>query len=99
MRSIVHYRTTLGHKCNNAWGEARTAEFDTVRHPVLGPVACLLARTTILPGQEVTVNYNYALNTAPGWYIREHKAFRKTLEEIKVQGSGSGEPAGETEFE
>ena len=53
MRSITAYRTTLGHKVNNAFFKDRNSEFGTVRHPVLGPVACLLARRTIHRGEEV----------------------------------------------
>ena len=44
-RSIVDYRTTLGHKANNGFslfGDTNT-EFKAVIHPFLGKIACLIA--------------------------------------------------------
>lgn len=72
MRSTSQFRTTLGHKTNSAFFDERNAEFDTVRHPVLGAVACIIARRRIARGEEVLVNYGYDLETAAMWYKKDY---------------------------
>jgi len=73
MRSTIQFRTTLGHKTNAAFFDERNAEFSTVRHPVLGPIVCLVARRDIARGEEVLVNYNYDLEGAALWYRKEYR--------------------------
>ena len=80
MRDIVDFRTTLGHKANSQWGDTRTCVYLTVRHPVLGPIACLVARVRIEPRQEVTVSYGYKLDSAPAWYVRQYQLAQQELE-------------------
>ena len=41
MRQVEQFRTTLGHKVNNGWDEEVNCEFQSVRHPVLGPIGVL----------------------------------------------------------
>ena len=46
-------------------------KFEVVQHPVHGGIVFLSATQTILPGQELTVNYNYDLDSLGGeehWY-------------------------------
>ena len=87
MRSLSSYRLTLGHKANNAFLSSRNAEFETVRHPVAGPVACLVARRPIAAGEEVTVTYGYPLATAPAWYRAQYRAQR-----ARTARAGGGAP-------
>ena len=70
-RDVVKFRRTLGHKANHLFLSHNT-QYDTVYHPVLGGIVCLVARVPVLPGDEVTVNYNYMLEMAPDWYIEEY---------------------------
>jgi len=73
MRSITKFRTTLGHKTNCAFFEEQNTEFDTVRHPVLGPIVILVASKPIAKEEEVLTSYNYDLKEAPDWYRKEYK--------------------------
>ena len=47
-------------------------EYDTVLHPVLGGIVCLVARVPILPGDEVTADYLYELEDAQDWYVEQY---------------------------
>ena len=67
-RSIIEYRTTLGHKVNHKF-EDTNAEQETVKHPVFGVIACTVATKEIDVDDEIFINYNsYDLEDAPDWY-------------------------------
>ena len=70
-RDVVKFRTTLGHKANHLFLH-HNADYDTVLHPVLGGIVCLVARVPILPGDEVTADYKYELEIAPDWYVEQY---------------------------
>jgi len=72
MRSITQFRTTLGHKTNAAFFDESNTDFDMVRHPVLGPIPCVIARRPIARGEELLVDYNYDLKTAAMWYRQDY---------------------------
>ena len=70
-RDVVKFRRTLGHKVNHLFLVHNT-QSKVVHHPVLGGIVCLVARVPILPGDEVTVHYNYDLELAPDWFVEEY---------------------------
>ena len=70
-RDVVRFRRTLGHKANHLFLTHNT-EYDTVLHPVLGGIVCLVARVPILPGDEVTADYLYELEDAQDWYVEQY---------------------------
>merc|ERR1739844_139476 len=71
-RNVQEYRTTLGHKINHNFIGTNT-KWGFVRHPSHGPVVSLIASKRIEKREELFVNYNYALKTAPKWYIDQAK--------------------------
>ena len=70
-RDVVRFRRTLGHKANHVFLVHNT-EYKIVHHPVMGGIACLVARVPINLGEEVTVNYNYKVEAAPDWYVEQY---------------------------
>ena len=76
-REEEEYRTTLAHKVNHKF-KRNNAVFDTVHHPVLGALGCILAKSEIDVHEEVYVNYEYDLAVAPGWY---RQGYQESLEE------------------
>ena len=70
-RDVVKFRRTLGHKANHLFLVHNT-EFETVHHPVLGGIGCLVARVPVLPGDEVTTYYKYDVEFAPDWYVEQY---------------------------
>ena len=66
-RSFYKFRTTLGHKANHMF-EMNNADYDTILHPVHGPIACLVANRDINVGDEITVDYLYDVELADDWY-------------------------------
>ena len=71
-RSIVEYRTTLGHKANHKF-EAANAKSLTVDHPVLGGIVCLVATTEIAVDDEIFYHYGYIRpDQADHWYREEY---------------------------
>ena len=71
-RSIVEYRTTLGHKANHKFKNHNTIYQKDIEHPVLGTIACVIATAEIDPGEEIFTNYNYSLEGAVPWYKEEY---------------------------
>ena len=69
-RSVVEYRTTLGHKANHSFDY--NVEYWVVDHPVLGAIACLVAETEIDVGQEIFAHYRYN-KVKPAWYEEEYE--------------------------
>ena len=71
-RSLVEYRTTLGHKANHSF--KNNAEYTAVDHPVLGGIACLVATTEIDVDEEVFAHYRYGnIDRVPvQWYVDEY---------------------------
>jgi hypothetical protein len=60
--------TTLAHKANHKF-EGKNAFYDVVDHPVVGGIACIVAREEIDIGDEIFVDYNYDLEQGvPDWY-------------------------------
>ena len=57
-RNVVRFRRTLGHKANHLFLEHNT-DYDTVLHPVLEGIVCLVARVPIMAGEEVTADYTF----------------------------------------
>ena len=72
-RSVVDYRTTLGHKVNHKFSPESNGYFEVVKHPLFGVIVAVVATDVIRRGQEVFVNYNYRLSTAPDWYKDSYK--------------------------
>jgi len=68
-RSIVQYRTTLGHMANHSF--MPNTVFAQVNHPVLGGIVGLIALKDIKAGDEVLVNYRYGNKSKLRWYKRE----------------------------
>ena len=66
-RDEAEYRTTLAHKVNHKF-KRNNAFFQTVHHPVLGALGCIVANSVIDANDEIYVNYEYSLNVAPQWY-------------------------------
>ena len=71
-RSIVEYRTTLGHKANHSF--ENNVDYVAVDHPVLGGIACLVAVADIDVDEEVFARYKYG-NTNLSWYNEELKKY------------------------
>ena len=71
-REEAEYRTTLAHKVNHKF-KRNNAFFQTVHHPVVGALACIVARTEIGVMDEIYVNYEYNLKVAPKWYREEYE--------------------------
>ena len=65
-RSVVEYRTTLGHKSNHSFNN--NVEFWVVDHPVLGVIGCLVAQTEITAGEEIFAHYRYPEVNSVSWY-------------------------------
>ena len=66
-RDETEYRTTLAHKVNHKF-KRNNAFFQTVHHPVLGALGCIVAKNEIDVGAEIYVNYEYNVDVAPQWY-------------------------------
>ena len=66
-RELTSYRTTQAHKVNHKFKGAN-GFFQTVHHPVLGALGCIVAKAEIDVNEEVYVNYEYNLGVAPQWY-------------------------------
>ena len=79
-RDVVSFRRTLGHKANHLFLEHNT-DYDTVLHPVLGGIVCLVARVPIMAGEEVTADYMYELEDAQDWYVEQY--YRAHYKEIR----------------
>ena len=77
-RDVVQFRRTLGHKANHLF-LLHNVEYDTVHHPVLGGIVCLVALRPIAPGDEVTSDYLYDLETAQDWYVDQYFAAHRKL--------------------
>ena len=71
-RSVMEYRTTLGHKANHRFNN--NAELAFVDHPVLGGIACLVATENIDDGEEVLAHYRYGdiAQVQLAWYREEY---------------------------
>ena len=78
-RSIVEYRTTLAHKVNCKQNDDINAMFSAVRHPFLGPIACLVATEEIMAGEEIYLDYLYDRESdyTPEWYKLQSTAQEK----------------------
>ena len=76
-RSVVAYRTTLGHKVNHKFSDESNSYFEVVKHPLFGVIVALVADQVIRRGEEVFTNYNYNLKTAPDWYREGYKLYRQ----------------------
>ena len=76
-RSLVNYRTTLGHKVNHKFSDETNSYFEVVKHPLFGVITALVADKVIRRGEEVFTNYNYNLRTAPDWYREGYKLYRQ----------------------
>ena len=66
-RDKAEYRTTLAHKVNHKF-EKTNAFLETVHHPVLGALGCLVAKTKIDENAEIYIDYEYDIKAAPQWY-------------------------------
>jgi len=85
-RSIQTFRRTLGHKCNHKFVK-NNADFDTVLHPVLGPVACIVANKKIKKNEEITVDYLYAYDAGPEWYQLQYlQTYNTTVDNLESRG-------------
>jgi len=76
-RSIVDYRTTLGHKVNHKFDPDANTEFTVVKHPLFGPICGLVATKFIDIDEELFVDYNYDADAliAPQWnWYKEAKS-------------------------
>jgi len=60
------YRATLGHKACHSFRP--NAETDVFYHPRFGLIRCIATLTQIKRGEEILIDYNYNLSTAPSWY-------------------------------
>ena len=83
-RNTTMYQTTLGHKANHKFGDTNVI-FDTVDHPIMGGIACLVATKEIDEHEEIFVDYNYDLDSpVPDWYADALDMFVivDTLQEI-----------------
>ena len=83
-RNTAKYQTTLGHKANHKFGDTNVV-YDTVYHPVMGGIACLVATKEIDEHEEIFVDYNYDLDSpVPDWYADALDMFvmEDTLQEI-----------------
>jgi len=78
MRRLDQYCSTLAHKANHSFSPNTT--WGRMDHPKFGLIVTLIAKEQILPGEEVTVNYNYHQTVAPAWYkecLQTHKQLMK----------------------
>ena len=78
-RSLLSYRTTLGHKVNHKFSDQTNSYFEVVKHPLFGVIVALVADQIIRRGEEVFTNYNYDLRTAPDWYREGYKLYRHRI--------------------
>ena len=44
-------------------------EMDDFEHPRFGDIKCVATLRPIKAGEELTIHYEYELNTAPIWYV------------------------------
>lgn len=87
-RSITKFRRTLGHKGNHKF-KGNNVDYETVLHPVHGPIACLIANRFIRKGQEIFSDYNYELENAEEWYIDQYnEAYKNNSGKITKQSLG-----------
>ena len=77
-RTVEKYRTTLGHKANHMFDDDANAILVTVEHPVFGVISSLLAIKDIEIDEEIFVNYNWPLKSAPHWYRELYEKLNKT---------------------
>ena len=78
-RSVLNYRTTLGHKVNHKFSDETNSYFEVVKHPLFGVIVALVADKVIRRGEEVFTNYNYNLRTAPDWYRESYRLYRQRI--------------------
>ena len=65
---LENYRASLGHKvCHSFNNNCRFAQF---WHPRFGNIMSVVAITDIRAGEELSVCYNYKLESAPTWYLQ-----------------------------
>ena len=84
-RSIVNYRTTLGHKVNHKFNEEANGEFVVINHPLFGLIAAIRAMELIEEDYEIFVDYNYYKNDSPIeklldcplWYRNAYTKYQK----------------------
>ena len=81
-RSIVNYRTTLGHKVNHKFDEEANCEFFVVKHPLFGVIVGLVATKEIRRGEELFADYLYSPQYGANWY---REAERRYLNKVKSQ--------------
>eukprot|EP00808_Paulinella_micropora_P006235 g73020.t1 len=62
--SLKNYYASLGHKTNHCLSR-QNAKFDLCFHPRFGDLKCVRAIKTILPGEEIFVDYGYKPGTGP----------------------------------
>jgi len=87
-RSIVDYRTTLGHKVNHKFDPESNTEFTVVKHPLFGPICALVATKVIDIDEELFVDYNYDVDAldAPQWkWFKDAKAQSEKQMRDKIQ--------------
>ena len=64
--SIKAYKASSAHKCNHSF--TPNAKFCLFEHPRFGAIPALQTIASVKKGEEITVNYEYALDEAPPWY-------------------------------
>ena len=79
-RSYLNFRRTLGHKANHKF-EENNVFYETLFHPALGPIPCLVADKEIHPGDEIFSDYMYELETADNWYRQQYYEVYGTTED------------------
>ncbi|XP_023336315.1 histone-lysine N-methyltransferase SETD7 isoform X2 [Eurytemora carolleeae] len=63
---ISNYCATLAHKANHSF--TPNSEWSIFEHPRFGLIRAISAKQDIQVGEEILVNYNIELSTAPEWY-------------------------------
>ena len=84
-RSVIAFRRTLGHKANHRF-EDNNVFFETLLHPALGPISCLIAWREIRAGEEIFSDYMYNLTDAADWYRDQYYQVYHTYEDNLERG-------------
>jgi len=75
MASIDKYNATLAHKIQHSF--TPNCEMDDFEHPRFGDIKCVATLRPVKAGEELTIHYQYQLNTAPIWYKKQWARHQK----------------------
>ena len=86
---IQVYNATLAHKVNNKFPPFTNCVFGAMEHPRFGAIVTVTATKFIKAGEEIYVNYGYAVNATnikalSPWYDEQYRATKEYLAKLEA---------------